>query len=94
MLRKLLTIVLPLVLPLLVYAIYLALARRKARLAGEGRLPRWQEAPWAAISIASILLMIASLAVWRMNLGVDPGVKLVPPSVVDGEVVPSHPVPE
>jgi len=94
MLRKLLTIVLPLVLPLLVYAIYLALARRKARLAGEGRLPRWQEAPWAAILIASILLMITSLAVWRMNLGVDPGVKLVPPSVVDGEVVPSHPVPE
>ncbi len=94
MLRKLLTIVLPLVLPLLVYAIYLALARRKARLAGEGSLPRWQEAPWAAIFIASILLMIASLAVWRMNLGVDPGVKLVPPRVVDGEVVPSHPVPE
>jgi hypothetical protein len=94
MLRKLLTIVLPLVLPLLVYAVYLALARRKARLAGEGRLPRWQEAPWAAIFVGGTLLMIASLAVWRMNIGVEPSVKLEPPRVVDGEVVPSHPVPE
>ncbi len=94
MLRKLLTIVLPLVLPFLVYAIYLALARRKARLAGEGNLPRWQEAPWALIFIAGTALMIAALVFWRMNIGVEPGVQLEPPRLIDGEVVPSHPVPE
>ncbi len=90
--RKLLMVVLPLLLPFLVYAVYLALARRKARLAGEGRLPRWQEAPWTAMILGGVVLMTASLAVFALTSGVPPGTKMEPPRYIDGEIRPSRPV--
>lgn len=94
MVRALLTVILPVIVPVLVYGVYMMLARRNARLASEGRLPRWQTAPWGLILTASVLLMMASLAYWGMSSGVAPGVKVKPPSLQDGEVVPSHPVGE
>ena len=92
MIRKLLTVVLPLVLPFLVYWVYLALARRKARLAGEGRLPGWQDAPWTWIIASGGMLMIAALVTVRLTSGVEPGVKLEPPRLIEGEVEPSRPI--
>ncbi len=92
MLRFLLTVVLPLLLPLFVYAGYLVLAQRKARLAGEGRLPRWQTAPWGVITLSGLVLMLISLGYWRFTSGVVPGVKVEPPHLEDGKVVPSRPV--
>ena len=94
MLRKLLTIALPLALPVLAFALYQTLARRRARLAGEGVPPRWANAPWILILTAGALLMAASLATYSSLTGHDPGTKLAPPRVVDGEVVPSHPIEE
>ena len=90
MLRKFLTIILPLITPIIVYAIYVALARRKARLAGEGRLPRWQEAPWSLIIASGITLMVIALIGHRFMTGVEPGAKVAPPRVVDGEIEPSR----
>ena len=92
MLKKFLTVALPLLLPFIVYGIYLALARRKARLAGTGQLPRWQEAPWTWIVISSVLLMAAVLVALRMMSGVEPGTKLEPPRFIDGEVQPGRAV--
>ena len=89
MLRKLLTIALPLLLPFLLYWAYLSLARRRTGVAGVP--PRWQEAPWIWIGAAGVALMIASLAVFGMSGGVKPGTRLVPPTLIDGEIVPSHP---
>ena len=93
MLKKFLTVVLPLLLPFLLYGIYWVLAQRRAA-AGKGPSPRWQEAPWVWITAAGVALMIGSLAVFGVTSGVAPGTQLVPPTVVDGEVVPSHPVEE
>jgi hypothetical protein len=90
--RVLLFLVLSITLPLLAYSAYLALARRKAHLAGEGRLPRWQQAPWGAILMSSLVLMMGFLVYWRFTSGVAPGVKLEPPRLEDGKVVPSRPV--
>lgn len=90
MLKKLLTVVLPLLLPFLLYAVYMLLARRKATLAGEGRLPRWQEAPWTLIVVAGIGLMGAILVMARLMSGAEPGAEITPPRFVDGEVVPSQ----
>ncbi len=92
MLRFLLTVVLPLFLPLVVYTAYLVLAQRKARLAGEGRLPRWQTAPWGAITMSGLVLMLISLGYLRFSSGVAPGVKVTPPHLEDGKVVPSRPI--
>ena len=92
--RKFLTNVLPLVLPFLLYGIYLTLARRKASAAGAPESPGWQEAPWVWIASAGMALLIVSLIVFGLTSGVDPGTNLVPPTWVDGEIVPSHPLEE
>ncbi len=92
--RKVLTIALPLVLPFLLYWVYLALARRRAGRAGGAAARRWQEAPWIWMTAAGVALMFASLAYFGVTGGVEPGVRLQPPSLVDGEVLPSRPVSE
>lgn len=94
MLRKLLTVALPLLLPFLLYWAYLSLNRRRPSVAGAHAAPRWQEAPWVWIVAAGVLLMIASLAVFGMSGGVKPGTRLIPPTLVDGKIVPSHPADE
>ena len=76
--RKFLLIVLPIILPFLIYGLYLALARRRARLAGEGDLPGWQNAPWTWIIAASVLLLMASLIAVRELTGFEAGTVLEP----------------
>ena len=91
--RQLLTIVLPIVLPILVYWLYITMARHKAqRVEGGDELPGWDRAPWAWILLAGVVLMIATLVVFRLQSGVQPDVKLEPPRLIDGQVVPAHPV--
>ncbi len=94
MMRKILTIVLPLALPVVIYWIYLALARRRARRSGEGKPPDWQDAPWTAILAASVVLMSASLIAFGLSEGHDAGTRLAPPRLVDGEIVPGQPIEE
>lgn len=79
--RKFFLVILPIILPFLLYAFYLTMARRRARLAGEGNLPRWQNAPWTWIIAASVLLLAASLIAYREMSGFLPGTVLEPPTV-------------
>jgi hypothetical protein len=94
MLRKLLTIALPLAVPFIAYWIYLMAARRRARLAATGDLPRWQQAPWTLIVVSAVILMSASLVLFGMTGRVEPGTKLAPPRLENGEVIPARPVEE
>ncbi len=80
MLKKFLTIVLPLALPFIVYGVYLLLARRKARLKQEGRLPSWQDAPWSWIIVCSVLLVAVALGAARELSGVKRTEPFLPPS--------------
>lgn len=90
MLRKLLLYVLPFLLPLVAYGIWLAFARRKARLAGSGALPGWQEAPWTWLLIAGFGLLILGFASLALFGNDTPGGRYVPPQVIDGEIVPGR----
>ncbi|MFQ5984728.1 MAG: DUF6111 family protein [Alphaproteobacteria bacterium] len=90
MLRKLLLYVLPFLLPLVAYGVWLAFARRKARLAGSGALPRWQEAPWTWLLIAGFGLLILGFASLALFGNGAPGGRYVPPQVIDGEIVPGR----
>ena len=55
---RLIVIVGSLLLPFLVYLLWLALSRRKAQLSAEGRLPAWQALPWTWLIIAGVLTEI------------------------------------
>ena len=81
MLRKLLLIGLPIAAPLLVYWIYMLLARRKARLAGQGKLPGWQDAPWTYIVGAICVLLIGGLILFGSTRSYEAGTSLTPPTL-------------
>ena len=87
MLKKLLMVVLPVVLPFLLYWIGLKIAQRRR---ADGEAPGWERTPWFLLSFCSGALLVASLLYYRFTSGLEPGTELVPPSFVDGEVVPSH----
>ncbi len=89
MLRAFLLIVLPVILPFVVYAIYVVLARRKASLAAQGRLPGWQDAPWGKMVIAAGLLLAATLLTVRFLDPVTTG-DYHPPRLIDGRIEPGY----
>ncbi|MEX0758152.1 MAG: hypothetical protein WD100_01105 [Tistlia sp.] len=66
MLRKLLTVVLPIALPFLVWAAYVWAARWKANRKATGApLPSWANPPWGWLILAGALLVAASLIAAR-----------------------------
>ena len=92
MLRVLVTILLPLLAPFLLYGAWLWLARRGA-LGGRTAAPEtWRDAPWVWLVAASVACAIAILVYLNATSGYPPGTELAPPALVDGVVVPSHPV--
>lgn len=85
MLKKFLTIVLPIALPFLVYWGYVALARYRARKTGgvERDIP-W---PWAVLTLVGVLLMVSTLVGYRV-LGeqAQPGQQITPERYIDGQI--------
>jgi hypothetical protein len=88
MLRVFLTILLPLLAPMAIYFAWVWLSRRKAA-AGEDA---WKDAPWVWLAGGGILLAAAVMAYLYVTTGHPPGTKFAPPALIDGKVVPSHPV--
>jgi hypothetical protein len=86
MLRVLLTIVLPLVLPT---ALYLAWVRTMQP-ADDGDTVRWRALPWLWLAGAGTLLLVIVLFVVNVRFGSqEPGV-YVPPRWENGHIVPGH----
>ena len=91
--RQFLTIVLPIIVPIGAYWLYITMAGRKARREGNAEeAPGWNDAPWILLGLAGVVLLIGILVVFRFQSAYDPDVKIVPPQFIDGEVVPAHPV--
>lgn len=90
MLRILLTIVLPILLPFAAFALYLLYARRRAVAGGE-QPPGWATAPWPWLGLAGLALVILALLLLLNSGSVEPGVEVVPPHLEDGRIVPSAP---
>jgi hypothetical protein len=88
--RILLTIVLPVALPLLLYIGYVTILRSRAQAAGEKASPDWQEGPWLWLLLGGAGLALAILLTLRLTGGVPPGTKLEAPRLIDGRVQPSH----
>jgi hypothetical protein len=81
--RLFLQYLLPLLLPFLIYAAYVALA--------QGRMPRWLDLgarEWAMLGGAGLALLMISLVTWSLLSGSPPDEAYVPPHLEDGRIVP------
>ena len=65
MLRKLLTVVLPLMLPTLIYMAYMMIDRRKAAASGGAAVSWWVGAPWAWLITGGVFLVAIVLVTVR-----------------------------
>jgi Family of unknown function (DUF6111) len=91
--RFLIQVVVPIVLPSALYALWLVAERRRQEAAGTGQPPRWAEVPWVWLLALGVILA-GTIAVAIALFGGDSiqGV-YVPPQVQDGRIVPGHVVP-
>lgn len=87
MIRALVTIILPLLLPTLLYVLWV-IAMRRAETAGVAAL--LQEMPWPWLAAAGLLLVAGVLVLVSMYMGSGGRGEYVPPRAVDGLIVPGH----
>jgi hypothetical protein len=81
--RLFLQYVLPLLLPFLIYAAYIALA--------QGRIPNWldlNEREWVMLGGTGLALLLISLVTWSLLTGSPPDETYIPPHLEDGRIVP------
>ncbi len=89
MIRILLVRILPFLVPVILFAAWYYLARRRARRSGETP-PGWREAPWGWIALSGLIVMVAGLAYFRFSTGAAPDGTYVPPKYEDGRIIPGH----
>ncbi len=88
MTRILITYVLPLVLPALVWYLW---HRFRPHRPGELEVKKgWAAAPWPQLSVAGLILLTLTLGSIALLVGGDPGEVYEPARVIDGEVVPGR----
>lgn len=88
--RVLLQYLLPLLLPTVLYIIYMMWARRRAVAGGEA-VPAWSEGPVFWFALAGLLLVLASLiALFAFESDHGMGKIYQPPKLEDGKVVPGQ----
>ena len=86
MLRIVFEVALPLVLPTLLYLLWLRLVRRWQ----PPGLPGWAALPWVWLTGTGVLLLVLMLLVMNTHFGVTtPGI-YVPPRWQDGRIIPGH----
>lgn len=83
--RQFLQIVVPLLLPTVLYFVYLKLARRRG---GGSNAP--PDVPWVWLGIAGGALVLVSLGAVALMGGAPPGSHYEPAKVIDGRIEPGH----
>ena len=82
--RAVLHILIPLLIPLVVWLGWVIATRGKP-------MPQWwNEAPWPWIGLAGVILLMGSLGTWALMGGDEPGGQYTPPSFEDGQIQPSR----
>jgi len=83
--RRLLTILIPLLLPTLLYFGYIWLGRQRGAAAGANPT---RDIPWLWLGVAGLLLLAVTLVASALFGGADPGSHYEPPQLIDGQVQP------
>lgn len=91
--RVLLQVVAPILLPAVLYTLWMLAERRRLQSAGGRSQPRWAEAPWLwllalGVFFAGLVTMAIALFGGESIVG-----EYVPPQIKNGRVVPGHVVP-
>ncbi|HBU98597.1 hypothetical protein [Thalassospira lucentensis] len=87
MLRQIIQIGLPLILPFVIYGIWLKFARAKAIREGHDIVPPWSKGPWLLLFGAGVALTAAILIYTALGTGASPDSVYHAPSLGDGGVV-------
>lgn len=73
-------------LPFIIYGIWLAIARHRAR--GHENEPNWKDAPFLWLSATGLVLILFGLFALGLFQGIDKGGTYVPSRLINGELVP------
>jgi len=87
MARVFLTIILPLLLPTLLYATWVMWTRRAT---GRSAVPPLDSLPWLWLATAGIVLTAGMLTLISLRVGSSGEGVYVPPRVINGTIVPGH----
>lgn len=88
--REILTLVVPLLLPTVIYVIWLSAARSS----GANGAVAWRKLPWVWLALSGVGFAAVVLFVVTVGFGTTtPGV-YVPPHIENGRIVPGHVEPE
>ncbi len=93
MLRALLQLALPLVLPTVFYLLWVAFVRRRARITGSSDIPLVSEGPWVWLISGGLILVIAGLIAFALLDTSFPAGEILPPRFEDGVLLPAEPAP-
>ena len=89
--RLLLELVLPALIPVLIYLGWLRVEQRRAAARGQGEaLPWWAETPWIPLAGAGVLLAAIVLSVIVLRSGDPVGGVYIPAHLENGALVPGH----
>lgn len=85
--RVIVEIVVPLVLPTVLYILWVLAVRR----AGAGRTAAWQKMPFLWLAAAGVVLLALFLVVMTVGFGTDTrGSVYVPAQYKNGRIIPGH----
>ncbi len=89
MLRNLLLLAIPLLLPVLVYFfVCLGLARVRNE-----KIKKFKNYPFITLGLIGLGLVTATLVAYSFSLGTKAGGTYIPPHTVDGKVIPGRTIP-
>ncbi|RCK52198.1 hypothetical protein TH25_06585 [Thalassospira profundimaris] len=90
MLREIIQIGLPIILPFVVYLTWLKYARAKAIREGHDVVPPWDRGPWLLLFFIGILLAGSILVFTALTSGESPDSVYHAPELKDGVITPGY----
>ena len=87
--RQFLEIALPLILPTVLYLLYVRVAKRQAP-SSPGQPSWWRELPWLWLLAAGVALVAVCLVGLALFSGAPPGSAYRPARLIDGKIVPDQ----
>ena len=93
MFRAFLTYIVPFLMPIAGYAVWIWYRTNHAQTHG-GEAPKFEQGPWPLMLFLGAVLSFGILAVGALNTGGSPGDIYIPPHVENGKIVPGRTQPK